>query len=235
MVRRHEVLRTSFHDLDGRPVQVIPPALLSRACAVTDLGGLAEAEREAEVTRVAEEESRPPLRSRARAAAARQSAPPLRRESTCRSSPCTTCLRRLVCECIVREVSALYRAFSNGEPSPLEELPVQYADYAAGSARGCGARRSNICSPTGSGSWPARRPRSNCRRTGRAPPRGASTAMRSRCSSEGVDRAAEGALRRQNATLFMALLAAFASLLHRHTGRTTSSSAPRSPTAAARR
>ena len=32
---------------------------------------------------------------------------------------------------LVREVAALYEAFSQGQPSPLPELPVQYADYAA--------------------------------------------------------------------------------------------------------
>jgi alpha-ketoglutarate-dependent taurine dioxygenase len=32
---------------------------------------------------------------------------------------------------LVREVAALYEAFSRGEDSPLPELPVQYADYAA--------------------------------------------------------------------------------------------------------
>ena len=29
-----------------------------------------------------------------------------------------------------RELAALYEAFSAGQPSPLPELPVQYADYA---------------------------------------------------------------------------------------------------------
>ena len=31
---------------------------------------------------------------------------------------------------LVREVAALYSAFSTGQPVPLEELPIQYADYA---------------------------------------------------------------------------------------------------------
>src|SRR5207253_1839786 len=31
---------------------------------------------------------------------------------------------------LVREVEALYAAFAQGRPSPLPELPVQYADYA---------------------------------------------------------------------------------------------------------
>jgi hypothetical protein len=29
-----------------------------------------------------------------------------------------------------RELALLYGAFSRGEPSPLAELPIQYADYA---------------------------------------------------------------------------------------------------------
>src|SRR5260370_885373 len=32
---------------------------------------------------------------------------------------------------LIREVGALYEAYSLGRPSPLEELPVQYADFAA--------------------------------------------------------------------------------------------------------
>jgi amino acid adenylation domain-containing protein len=32
---------------------------------------------------------------------------------------------------LIREVTALYAAFSKGTPSPLQELPIQYADYAA--------------------------------------------------------------------------------------------------------
>ena len=33
-------------------------------------------------------------------------------------------------EVLVREVAALYEAFSQGKPSPLEDLPIQYADFA---------------------------------------------------------------------------------------------------------
>ena len=31
---------------------------------------------------------------------------------------------------LVREVAALYEAYRQGAPSPLAELPIQYADYA---------------------------------------------------------------------------------------------------------
>ena len=33
-------------------------------------------------------------------------------------------------EILLRELGTLYEAFSNGRPSPLQELPVQYADFA---------------------------------------------------------------------------------------------------------
>src|SRR5262249_38715667 len=33
-------------------------------------------------------------------------------------------------EILIREVGTLYRAYSAGEESPLEELPIQYADFA---------------------------------------------------------------------------------------------------------
>ena len=32
---------------------------------------------------------------------------------------------------LIREVAALYQAYSAGEPSPLTELTIQYADFAA--------------------------------------------------------------------------------------------------------
>ena len=56
---------------------------------------------------------------------------------------------------LVRELAALYAAFAPGQPSPLPELPVQYADYAVwqravAAGRGAGARSS----PTGSSSSP---------------------------------------------------------------------------------
>jgi len=36
---------------------------------------------------------------------------------------------------LLRELGTLYAAFSRGEPSPLPELPIQYADYAAWQSR----------------------------------------------------------------------------------------------------
>ncbi len=41
-----------------------------------------------------------------------------------------------------RELGALYAAFVAGEPSPLPELPIQYADYAAWQRRSLGGAES---------------------------------------------------------------------------------------------
>ena len=41
------------------------------------------------------------------------------------------CVGRVVDGLFFRELTSLYKAFSTGQPSPLPELPLQYADYAA--------------------------------------------------------------------------------------------------------
>ena len=51
---------------------------------------------------------------------------------------------------LVRELAALYAAFRDGQPSPLPELPVQYADFARlAAAAGCRARSWRRSSATG--------------------------------------------------------------------------------------
>lgn len=60
MARRHEILRTTFHDVGGRPFQRIHPAMALRF-AWQDLRGLAPARREAEALRIAAEEGLQPF------------------------------------------------------------------------------------------------------------------------------------------------------------------------------
>src|SRR5215218_9094181 len=129
MVRRHEALRTTFAVVDGTPVQVITPA---RALEVPliDLSELPQAEREAEARRLAREEARRPFDLERG---------PLFRAKLLRLGEEEHVLllttHHIVSDgwsmgVVRRELKAHYEAFSEGKPSPLAELPIQYADYA---------------------------------------------------------------------------------------------------------
>ncbi|MET0395594.1 MAG: amino acid adenylation domain-containing protein, partial [Longimicrobiaceae bacterium] len=129
LVRRHEVLRTVFAERGGVPVQVIHPAA-PLALRELDLRGLPEAEREPEAERLAAEESLLPF-DLARG--------PLLRSALLRLGEeehvLLFTMHHVVSdgwsmEVLVREISALYAALSRGEEPRLAELPVQYADFA---------------------------------------------------------------------------------------------------------
>jgi amino acid adenylation domain-containing protein len=129
LVRRHETLRTTFAEQGGVPVQVIHPAA-SVALRELDLRDLPEAEREAEAERLASEETLRPFDLEQG---------PLLRSTLLRLDEeehvLLFTLHHVVSDgwsmhVLVREVSALYAAFSRGEEPRLAELPVQYADFA---------------------------------------------------------------------------------------------------------
>ncbi|MCY1047041.1 amino acid adenylation domain-containing protein [Corallococcus sp. bb12-1] len=127
LVRRHEALRTTLHEEAGTPVQHIHPPTPFRL-PVVDLGAHEAAETEAR--RLALEEAGTPF-DLVRG--------PLLRASLLRLSErqhvLLLNLHHVISDgwssgVLVREVSALYEAFRQGRPSPLPELPLQYADYA---------------------------------------------------------------------------------------------------------
>ncbi|HEY7768488.1 amino acid adenylation domain-containing protein [Longimicrobium sp.] len=129
IVRRHEVLRTTFAEVDGSPVQLIAP-FGGFSLPVEDLSALGEAEREAAVGRRAGEEAARPFDL---------SAGPLLRAALLRVGAEEHVLLLMMHHIVsdgwsmgvfFRELSALYEAFREGRESPLPELPVQYADYA---------------------------------------------------------------------------------------------------------
>ena len=129
IVRRHESLRTSFPTLDAQPVQSIAPAL-ALDLPLIDLSTLREDEREREAQRCATEEARAPFNL---------ATGPLVRANLVRLGAedhvLLVTMHHIVSDgwsmgVLIREVGALYRAFIDNEPSPLPELPVQYADFA---------------------------------------------------------------------------------------------------------
>ncbi|HET6764330.1 MAG TPA: amino acid adenylation domain-containing protein, partial [Longimicrobiaceae bacterium] len=129
IVRRHEALRTTFTEVDGQPMQVIHPAGGFRM-EVVDLRGVAEDARGAELGRRVGEESMRPFDLEAG---------PLFRATLYRITDADALLLPVMhhvvsdgwsCDVLLRELNTLYGAFAEGRPSPLPELPIQYADFA---------------------------------------------------------------------------------------------------------
>jgi hypothetical protein len=129
IVRRHESLRTSFPTIDAQPVQSIAPTL-TLDLPLIDLSMLREEEREQKAQKRATEEARLPFNL---------ATGPLMRASLVRLGAedhvLLVTMHHIVSDgwsmgVLIKEVGALYRAFIDNEPSPLPELPVQYADFA---------------------------------------------------------------------------------------------------------
>ncbi len=129
IVRRHEVLRTTFATVEGEAVQVIAaaaPAVL----AVVDLTRLAEGDRHAQAQALAQEEARAPfdlatgplLRTRLLKLGAREHMLLFTMHHIASDGWSVGVL--------VKELSLLYQAGVNQVPAGLPPLRVQYADYA---------------------------------------------------------------------------------------------------------
>jgi amino acid adenylation domain-containing protein len=130
VVRRHEVLRTAFEPGDAGPVQRILPPDVFRMATI-DLSALPEHDAELQVEarlaadgRIGFDLAQGPM---IRATLFRAS-PVLHGLSIVQHHAATDAWAGTV---LLRELSALYEAFRRGEPSPLPELPLQYADFAA--------------------------------------------------------------------------------------------------------
>jgi amino acid adenylation domain-containing protein len=129
VVRRHEALRTSLVSDGGVPRQLIAETL-ELSMAVEDLSSLAEDQREALAFRRIREEAERPF-DLARGPLVRAGLLRLGEED----HVVMVTMHHAVSDgwsngILIREVSTLYEAFRLGEPSPLPELLIQYADYA---------------------------------------------------------------------------------------------------------
>ena len=129
IVRRHEVLRTRFPSRDGEPAQEIV-ADLRVPMPVKDMSQMPASQREVEVRRLASEELRRPFDL---------ASGPLLRSGLLRLQEgehvLLLTIHHIVSdgwsqEIFCRELGELYHAFLHGRPSPLPELPLQYADFA---------------------------------------------------------------------------------------------------------
>ena len=129
IVRRHEALRTTFANDEGRPVQITSAASPLRLEAI-DLASVPEAERaDAAQDHIRKEAAKPFDLGRG----------PLLRATLLRLADDEHALllsvHHIVADgwslgVLIRELADLYEAFAASRPSPLNDLAIQYADYA---------------------------------------------------------------------------------------------------------
>ena len=129
IIRRHEILRTTFAMLGGQPVQLVSeyqPVTLP----VIDLSALERDECVRLSKQLAAEEAHRPFNLRRG---------PLLRTTLLTLAPddhvALFTMHHIISDAwsvgvFVKEFTALYSAFKADEQSPLPELPIQYGDYA---------------------------------------------------------------------------------------------------------
>jgi amino acid adenylation domain-containing protein len=232
IVRRHEVLRTTFAADDGQPRLVIaaPDSDAARiAINVVDLRVLPQNDRDAEVLRLALSDAQQPF-DLARG--------PLLRLNLLRLAAdehvALLTMHHIVSDgwsvmVLLQELVALYAAYAAGEASPLPALAVQYADVAAwqqqwiecADAHAAGAKpprqqqleywQQQLGGEVTTLELPADRPRPALQSF-----RGATHWF---ALPRPLYRALEALAQREGVTLFMTLLAAFQTLLARYSGQ----------------
>jgi amino acid adenylation domain-containing protein len=216
--RRHDVLRANFAFVADQPMQIVAP-FQPMALTVVDCSDLSDDQRERACQEAIDNYSRRPFNL---------ANEPLMRTALVRVRT-TEHLLVLVMHHIVsdgwstrllmRECATLYEAFSQGKPSPLPELPIQYSDYARwqrewfkGTAFGTQLSywKTLLQGSVSPLELPVDRPR-----------RSDDTSTLARVTDvlpNEVMQSLKSLSQRHNATLFMILMAAFQILLHRISG-----------------
>jgi surfactin family lipopeptide synthetase A len=130
-IRRHEIWRTTFESIDGKPVQIVQPFPDRFPLAFTDLRHLRRDERETEAARLATADARKPFDLKTG---------PLLRAILVQIDDAEYRLymtfHQIVFDAVsayrvfLPELSSMYEAFSARKPSPLPEPTLQYGDFA---------------------------------------------------------------------------------------------------------
>jgi amino acid adenylation domain-containing protein len=215
--RRHENLRTSFPVIDGELIQLVHPVSTLPLPAI-DLSRLDESEREAIDAKIANAALDHPFDLETG---------PLVRLAVIRHADqkhtLLSVLHHIVSDgwsrgILVKELSTLYQAFSRGEPSPLPELKVQYADFAVWQREQLQGEtlereltfwKEQLAGAPPLLDLPTDRPRPAVQTY-----RGAAETFG---FSPELSRRLKTLSQKQGTTMFMLLLAAFQTLLHRYT------------------
>ena len=219
IMRRHEALRTTLPIGEDGPFQLIHPAQ-PLAIGVTDLSGLPEVETNAEVSRLIQEEALHVFDV---------GQLPLIRVSLLRlcvsEHVLILTMHHIVSDgwsvgVMVREVATLYEAYAAENPSPLPELPVQYADFASWQRRWLKdevlENHLDYWRRQLGGNLPQLKLPVDQDRPSTPSFKGTTLVC---AISSGLSERLRDLSQREGATLFMTLMAAFKILLHHYTGQ----------------
>ena len=218
LVRRHEILRTCVKIIGQEARQVIAPAAPVQL-PLTDLSGLSAEKREAEARLLMGEE--------ARTAFDLASGPLIRGRMlrlTTTEHVLLVTIHHIASDgwsmgIMMREITSLYGAYGAGQESPLPELTLQYADYAAVQREWL---QGEVLEEQLS-YWkkqltdlPGLEIHTDYPRTNLGSEAGVALPW---TLSEGLSRELKELSRREGVTLFMTMLAAFQLLLSRYSGQ----------------
>jgi amino acid adenylation domain-containing protein len=220
ILRRHEILRTTFASVDGQVMQTVHSSL-TLPIPFTDLNALPEQRREQEALRIATADAQLPFDL---------GVGPLLRAHLVKFAPeyhrvYITAHHLLidgvgVFNVLLPELAAIYEAFSQGLPSPLPEPRFQYADYAMwehrqlendSAARQMDYWRQNLAGQLPVLELPADRPHPPV-----ASHRGS---LESFSFTTQMSNAVKQAAQAEGVTPYILLLASFKTLLHRYSGQ----------------
>ncbi|MBD2345780.1 non-ribosomal peptide synthetase [Anabaena subtropica] len=234
IIRRHEVLRTSFTAVDGQPMQVIHQAV-PLTLTVEDLHSLSDSARTQEAQRLAIEFAQQPFdlstQSLLRAKIIKLND---------KSYQLLVTVHHIIADgwsigILIKELAALYESFSTAKLSledatrsllpqrdtPLPELPIQYRDFLYWQRKWLDFKRiqplltywkQKLQGELPVLNLPTDRPRS--------PVQTFSGAQAKLVLSPTLTKELKNLSRQQGVTLFMTLLTAFKTLLYRYTGQT---------------
>jgi amino acid adenylation domain-containing protein len=216
IVARHEILRTTITAVNGNPLQVVVESGSVQLCMV-DLSAKSDPRRQVDVRRILEAEARRPFNLAShlmlRATLLRLGKDEHVLLLTTHHIASDGWSSRI----LLKELLTLYSAFSVGNPCPLPDLPIQYADYAVWQRQWL---QGEVLERQVS-YWKKRLEGVSTLQLTSDRPRPAIQSFRGARQSFSLTKELTKALKklsqRAEATLFMTLLAAFKTLLFRYT------------------
>ncbi|MEH1869066.1 MAG: amino acid adenylation domain-containing protein [Nostoc sp.] len=216
IIRRHEVLRTTFSAVEGKPVQVIAPHATMKL-SVVDLQGLSGQE---QLQCLATQDQLQPF-DLTKGLLLRVTLVQLKSESYA----LLLTMHHIIGDgwsmgVFIKELSSLYQGFLVGDSSPLPQLPIQYADFTIWQRQWLQGKalqtsinywKQQLADTPPLLELPTDRPRPSVQ------------TFRGWCFSFQLDAKLTASLKelshKSGTTLFMTLMAAYATLLFRYSGQ----------------